>query len=165
MARTHQTEPTKTFCREHIMGCIQRKPTENVVRSTRLSRRTAPALLGEHPNSSYDQALHGCDSECSAASQPWPDSSGHIRPAAVCFGKANPMEVATGVWWTKICCRLRRSSYWDGSTDDPRTLGDWLQGSGWVQALVRFRQRSLVPGQWTLSCGHFCQSNQEGTSG
>ena len=28
MARTHPTEPTRTFCREHIMGCIHHKPTE-----------------------------------------------------------------------------------------------------------------------------------------
>ena len=52
------------------MGCIPRKPTGHVSRSTRLSHCTAPTFLGERPHSGYDQALHACDPECSAASQP-----------------------------------------------------------------------------------------------
>jgi len=53
------------------------------------------------------------------------------------------------VWWTEIRRRLRRSSYWW------QHWRRWVTGCKEVDGCKRwFRQRSLVPGQRTPSCGH-----------
>ena len=47
-------------------------------------------LQREWPHGSNDQALHIWGQDCSGTSQPKLDSSVHIRPANICFGKENP---------------------------------------------------------------------------
>ena len=80
------------------MGSILRKQAGHINKSVHLSHSPAPTLSGERSHSGYDLRLHGCGPESSGTFQPWPDSGGHIGPAAACFGEANPVEVATGVW-------------------------------------------------------------------
>ena len=91
------------------MGCI----TCKAPRSKATSHHTnVPASLvpGEFSHCGNDQTLYWCSQECSSTSQPRPNSSSYLRPAIIHSSKTDPVEVARH---------------------------DWLQGSGWTQALVQ----------------------------
>ena len=93
----------------------------NVNTSVHLSHCSAPTISGPRPHSGYDQALHGCGPESSGASQSWPDAGRNIhRPQE--YGEEKFVVIFGGLHIEMTALK---------------TLGDWLQGSGWVQALVQ----------------------------
>ena len=109
------------------MGSILRKQAGHINKSVHLSHSPAPTISGELPHSGYDQTLHGCGPESSGTFQPWPDSGGHIGPAAACLVEANPVKWPHKYGEEKFvvpfdCLHIEMSAL--------KTLGDWLQGSG-----------------------------------
>ena len=133
MARTRLSKPTRTFYRERIMVSIPRKPAGPINTSGHWSHCPAPTLSGKCSHSGYAQALHGC---C-------PESSEHLKPGqtpVVTFDQLLFALAKQIQWkWPQEYGGEKFVVLFGGLHIEMaalKALGDWLQGSGWVQALV-----------------------------
>ena len=137
------------------MGCIPCKPGGHASQSDHLSHRTTPTLSGERPHCGYDQAFYGCDQECSGTS----DQTPVVTFDQPLFALAKQIQ-----WkWPEEYGEEKFVILFGGLHIEMaalKTLGDWLQGSGWVQALVQAEITSAGTADSFLRASHVSRTRR-----
>ena len=102
--------------------------------SSRLPHYPASAVPGQSPHSEHNLTLDWCCNKSCVPSQAWTDSSNHPWSATSFLNKSIQLT------WPEIYGENKLVVMFGGlhiKRAALKTLGDWLQGCGWVNALVQ----------------------------